>query len=256
MDKRSILAKALVIVASLFVLFTKCVPAQEIDYCEGNFDYDYDCDGSDAALFKQDFGRGEYNNPCPPDGPSPVPKTGQTLCYDEIDPDPIPCTGTGQDGDLQRGVAWPNPRFTDNGDGTVTDNLTGLIWLRDANCSLFDAPRHWEDALNLIVPQLEDGYCGLTDGSSAGDWRLPNKKELISITHDGCYQPAVPNITGTGCGSEGDPFNNVQSSSYWSSTTNASIPHYAWYVHMSNGGVFNYSKANSYYYVWPVRGGR
>jgi hypothetical protein len=33
------------------------------------------------------------------------------------------------------GVAWPNPRFTDNSDGTVTDNLTGLIWLKNANCT-------------------------------------------------------------------------------------------------------------------------
>ena len=34
----------------------------------------------------------------------------------------------------KKGVAWPNPRFTDNGNGTVTDNLTGLIWLKNANC--------------------------------------------------------------------------------------------------------------------------
>ena len=45
--------------------------------------------------------------------------------------DPAP---TGSDGDLQKGVAWPNPRFTDNANGTVTDNLTGLIWLKNANC--------------------------------------------------------------------------------------------------------------------------
>ena len=54
---------------------------------------------------------------------APVPKSGQTSS-----------NATGDDGDLQRGVAWPDPRFTDNGDGTVTDNLTGLIWLKNANC--------------------------------------------------------------------------------------------------------------------------
>ncbi len=51
-----------------------------------------------------------------------VPKTGQVTSY-----------SPGDDGDLQRGVPWPNPRFTDNADGTVTDNLTGLIWLKNAN---------------------------------------------------------------------------------------------------------------------------
>ena len=50
-------------------------------------------------------------------------KTGQTVSY-----------ALGDDGDLQKGVMWPVPRFTDNGSGTVTDNLTGLIWLKDANC--------------------------------------------------------------------------------------------------------------------------
>ena len=54
-----------------------------------------------------------------------MPKTGQTTCY-----------ATGDDGDLEKGVAWPNPRFTDNGNGTVTDNLTGLIWLKNANCAV------------------------------------------------------------------------------------------------------------------------
>ena len=47
-----------------------------------------------------------------------VPATGQT---DSV--------AAGDDGDLQKGVPWPDPRFTDNGDGTVTDHLTGLIWL-------------------------------------------------------------------------------------------------------------------------------
>ena len=61
-----------------------------------------------------------------------LPQTGQTTCWDK-NGNVIPCAGTGQDGDIQAGVAWPNPRFTDNGDGTVTDNLTGLMWTQNAN---------------------------------------------------------------------------------------------------------------------------
>ena len=62
------------------------------------------------------------------------PKTGQTLCYDSLGA-VVPCAGTGQDGEIKAGVAWPSPRFTDNSNGTVTDNLTGLIWLKNANCA-------------------------------------------------------------------------------------------------------------------------
>ena len=57
-----------------------------------------------------------------------VPKTGQTSTV------PLNPALDGSDGALQKGVAWPNPRFTDNNNGTVTDNLTGLIWLKNANC--------------------------------------------------------------------------------------------------------------------------
>jgi len=52
-----------------------------------------------------------------------LPRTGQLIAY-----------YPGDDGDIQAGVGWPTPRFTDNGDGTVMDNLTGLVWLQDVNC--------------------------------------------------------------------------------------------------------------------------
>ena len=70
-------------VAFMFFLLGATVNAQ-IDYCEGNFDYDQDQDGSDAFTFKEDFGRSIYVNRCPPDGPAPVPKTGQTECWTEL----------------------------------------------------------------------------------------------------------------------------------------------------------------------------
>ena len=114
----------LVIVVA-FVFSVSTVMAQEP--CEGNFDYDDDVDGSDAFTFKTDFGRSSISNPCPSDGPAPVPKTGQTACYDE-DSIPRDCAGTSEDGEHQRGVVWPIPRFTDHEDGTATDNLTGLMW--------------------------------------------------------------------------------------------------------------------------------
>src|SRR5262249_27768511 len=99
--------------------------------------------------------------------PAPAPKapvavTGQTTIY-----------ALGDDGDIQAGVPFPTPRFTDDANGTVRDNLTGLIWLRNANCF---GPKAWADAL-FAAGTLASGSCDLTDGSVQGDWRLPNVKE-------------------------------------------------------------------------------
>src|SRR5204863_123985 len=105
-----------------------------------------------------------------------VPKTGQRRCFDTSGT-PIDCAGTGQDGEIRAGAAWPTPRFTDDGDGTVTDNLTNLVWLK--NASPFGL-RTWHDALE-DCNRLESGSHGLTDGSKCGDWRLPNIKEIESL---------------------------------------------------------------------------
>src|SRR5689334_19657741 len=65
-----------------------------------------------------------------------VPQTGQTLCYGDGSPwGAIPCAGTGLDGDLQAGTPWPIPRFSDPGDGTIIDHLTGLAWLKNVSCN-------------------------------------------------------------------------------------------------------------------------
>ena len=84
--------------------------------------------------------------------PAPVPKTGQTKCSTDrpFSEQACPVSGVpGQDGDLQKGVEVTGDRFTDNKDGTVTDNLTGLIWLKNANCA--NAERNWKTALNDIL---------------------------------------------------------------------------------------------------------
>lgn len=175
-----------------------------------------------------------------------LPKTGQMTCSDSAG-NVVPCGGTGQDGDLQKGIAWPNPRFTDNSNGTVTDNLTGLIWLKDANCFGNQA---WSFAL-IDAYNLASGQCGLTDGSQAGDWRLPNINELESLVDSSRYDPALP---------AGHLFTNVQSGeysdSYWSATTNTqSISNLtAWDVNMYDGFAY-YGPKDDDGYLWPVRAG-
>ncbi|MDD5287229.1 MAG: DUF1566 domain-containing protein [Desulfuromonadaceae bacterium] len=196
--------------------------------------------------------------------PAPLPRTGQTICYDGAGAT-ISCSGTGQDGELQAGVAWPSPRFTDNGDQSITDNLTGLIWTKDANLMktrdpLFTAtydgagfpiPEEegagatWQQALDYVKKLNSENYLG------HNDWRLPNINELAILVNRGQTNQV------TWLNSQG--FSNVQSSVYWSGSTYASYTNGAWVVSMSDGSVDSYygNKANSrYYYVWPVRAGQ
>ena len=188
-----------------------------------------------------------------------VAKTGQTLCYD-VAGGTIACAGTGQDGQYQAGIdpvvaptccgttnayntpAWTGVRFTDNGDGTVTDNLTALIWLKNANCY---GPPNWATALSN-ANTLANGSCGLSDGSTAGQWRLPNVNELHSLIDLTQSNPALP---------AGHPFTGVRSSFYWTSTPVADSTSYAWFVFLYNGVVGDDDETMTYY-VWPVRGGQ
>lgn len=177
-----------------------------------------------------------------------VPQSGQTLCYDAAGAE-IPCAGTGQDGDQQMGVTWPNPRFTDSGSGTVTDNLTGLIWLKNAACYTY---RSWGQALSL-ANALASGACGLTDGSVAGDWRLPNKNELQSLINRQQSNPGVwlntVGFSGVNTGTL-----DYDAEYYWSSSSYNSS--YVWYVHFGTGKTGANYKNSSYPSVWPVRGGQ
>jgi hypothetical protein len=167
---------------------------------------------------------------------APVPQTGQTTS--EV---------VGDDGDVQAGVAWPAPRFTDNQNGTVTDHLTGLIWLKDAACGVV-AQMTWYGAVDG-AHRLADGLCGLTDGSVAGDWHLANVKELQSLVDFGASNPALP---------PGHPFGRVQiSNAYWTSTARADNASLAWYVFLGDGTTAAASKQSPAIpmYGWPVRRG-
>ena len=135
-------------------------------------------------------------------------------------------------------------RFTDNGNGTVTDNLTGLIWLKQASCL---GTRTWGDAITQAT-LLDSGRCGLTDGSTTSSWRVPNRNELQSL------------IDYTRAGNldklpAGHPFTAVQPNWYWSSTLFTPDPGFAaWAVDLGHGYVDRNSQSGTFY-VWPVQGG-
>ena len=168
-----------------------------------------------------------------------VAKTGQTNSY-----------ASGDDGGFQKGMAWPNPRFT-VGDGfesnCVLDNLTGLMWLRNPDAVV----RNWTNALV---------YCGSLDGNDGrgghGDWRMPNKKEFESLVDCQYFGPVLPNTSGAGQWEEGDPFFGLQSyDSYWSSTAYAAYPGAVWVISLYDGVLINLNMTASRY-VWPVRDGQ
>ncbi len=145
-------------------------------------------------------------------------------------------------------------RFLDNGDGTVKDCRTDLIWLKNANCY---GGLLWATAMST-VDGLNHGECGLTDGSVAGDWHLGTKEELQGIGTD---PPATwPNGDVRGYGHTwirpGSPFLNVVSSFYWTSTPLESDNDAAWVVY-SVTGLTNYELKDDILLmlVWPVRSG-
>jgi len=147
-----------------------------------------------------------------------VPQTGQQVCWDNVSENStvphstISCEGTYQDGGRRAGLAPPSPelRFTDNGDGTVTDNFTTLIWLKAGDCF---GETSWEEALESVANLRDAGRkftrCGLADQSVAGEWRLPNVNEIMSLMDYGNTLPYLP---------EGHPF-DLSGVQFWTSTT-------------------------------------
>jgi uncharacterized repeat protein (TIGR02543 family) len=182
-----------------------------------------------------------------------LPKTGQSLCYGTNST--IDCANSGQDGETQIGAAWPIPRFTDNTNGTVTDNLTGLIWLQDPACAALNPPpatgalqggRDWASAL-AAANALRSGQCGLSDGSVAGNWRLPNVNEMESLVDLSQINPPLPANHHFG--------NFPQIPIYWTSTITAD--YYpgvnAIGQDMFTGKIQGDTKASTKY-IWPVKG--
>ncbi|OGW48426.1 MAG: hypothetical protein A2078_15660 [Nitrospirae bacterium GWC2_57_9] len=161
-------------------------------------------------------------------------QTGQITCHDAGGRE-VACAGTGQDGEFRRGIPWPEPRFEVRGE-TILDRLTGLVWLGDANFAEF--PLSWQEALDVVGAMNRERAFG------SGDWRVPNRRELRSLMSLQTSRPALP---------AGHPFKNVFSGWYWTSTSAALNPAYAWYVHTEGARMFYGSKAQ-YFLVWPVRG--
>jgi hypothetical protein len=163
-------------------------------------------------------------------GPARVPKTGQTVSYDVDD-------SKADDGGLQSGVPWPDPRFLVI-DECIMDTLTGLIWTRNGN--LAGGQKTWQEALDFADTQNEiPSRCGRTD------WRLPNLFEMMSLINYGQLSTAA------WLNNAAQGFSSVQSSYYW---TSSNYEANAWTVYMGSGFSSHNGKTSTSY-VWPVSGG-
>ena len=169
-------------------------------------------------------------------GPAPVAATGQTISY-----------GFGDDGDYQSGVSVPGVRYQDNGDGTFTDTLTGIIWLGIRDCFV---DRDWLGSLEYAntLSANSDLCPALSDGSEAGDWRLPNVKELYSlvdITADTALWGNRMPFSGS--------WNIAPVGDYWSSSSFRPVPETTGWAVESIFGRPTVTLKEELNTVWPIR---
>jgi len=188
-----------------------------------------------------------------------LPKTGQTSCFDDTGT-VIDCTGTGQDGDIQAGIPWPDPRFEitycdaagpcsdqstdcdgDTNTDMIIDHLTGLTWSRNFNLGGYTT---WQQAFDTV------SNINTTTGLGGhSDWRIPNVNELASIVlhqKEGSY-------TSTWLVSQG--FVGPYNATVWGATT---VPAEYYEQRVFNGflqfGTVEGGYKSQTYGVWVVRG--
>ena len=189
----------------------------------------------------------------------PVPDTGQTLCYDNSGE--IPCPNPGQSfyGQDAQYSMYPQSYTKLDEDGLelpdsatewvmVRDNITGLIWevKQDKDeMENYDNPHdannryNWQDAQDIFIATLNSQQFG-----GYNDWRLPTVKELPFIKNMDTQNPSI-NTTYFP--------NPLSMASYWTSTTNADNPYYAWFVHFFFGGIVDIDDKSASQYVRAVR---
>ena len=174
----------------------------------------------DYATVKYSYGHHTQSN---------LPDTGIELCYNDTQEVECPTSGEpfyGQDAQYSK-----NPMsFTDRGDGTVTDNVTGLTWQQEDDY----VTRTWYEAID---------YCERLVLADHTDWRLPDEYELQGIVDYGRYNPSIDTTY----------FPRTASFWYWSSSTCADDLDDAWVVYFYFGDAQKNYK-HFHRYVRCVRG--
>lgn len=141
-------------------------------------------------------------------------------------------------------IKHPGSQHTDNGDGTVTDRLTGLVWMKNADCWNYMT---WNAAIDKVA-ELNAGTATCTGYTGPyTDWRLPSPMELKRF-----FEFTMPAVTSD------HPFSVARMyTSYWSNTTDPRDTSSAFtvslrYIHVDTDNKLLTTNR----YVWPVRGGQ
>jgi hypothetical protein len=173
-----------------------------------------------------------------------VPGTGQSLCFDGAGTNiscPPPDQPLAQDGSYN---TLP-PSYVDNGDGTIIDLATSLMWQKQDSTAV----TNWYVATGTYEPNYNastQSVCGASRTGGYSDWRVPSKTELVNLVFFGSSLPAIHSL-----------FTGTKSSGYWTATTNSAGDVFAWYVDFKYGAVSNARKDGLYLnsqYVRCVRG--
>lgn len=123
----------------------------------------------------------------------------------------------------------PTSEFIDHGDGTVTHNKSGLMWMKCSigqtgdRCDGEVSPYKWPQAEKIAKETKFAGY---------SDWRLPTREELKQLVEHACYEPAINMAV----------FPATPSKDYWTSTPYGSTIHHSWYVSFSYGYAYHVYK--------------
>ncbi|WP_051309697.1 Lcl C-terminal domain-containing protein [Desulfogranum japonicum] len=158
-----------------------------------------------------------------------IPQTGQHACFDS-DGQESNCVETGQDGSLQQGVHWPEPRFTSHEHG-ILDQLTGLIWYPEGD--LTGSAVTWDEAIQAVK----------THSKTTGQpFRLPTINEIESLIDASQHSPALP---------AHHMFASLHDG-YWTSTTSGYEPDWSYVLYLNKGAVGVGYKPNRDFHVWPV----
>ena len=139
--------------------------------------------------------------------PTKLADTGITLRYTKT---------FGEDADY----AGSAPAFKDNGDGTVTDLLTGLVWQK-------------ADGGEMTWEKAKDYAKGLRLAGRA-DWRLPTSMELFALTNQGMHGPAM----------DISVFTRSEARYWWTDSARADDPSRVWLVN-SGGGIGAHAKTET-----------
>ena len=189
-------------------------------------------------------------------------------CFPTLTTGQVTSYGSGTDGDLHTGAGRS---FTDNGDGTITDDTTGLMWEKksdDGSIHDKDDTYSWGAPSPPTPPYTMDGTMVTTflaalngGGGFAGhtDWRIPNANELESIRNLENVGPATYAAFNTACAANCavttcSCTRMGTTSYYWTSTTYQYDSFEAWTLTFLDGQLYQNEKDSSAY-VRAVRGG-